>query len=554
MGLAVRLAGQLFAALLVVLLAIAGAANSLQASSGFLREEVALETAAAARAVSDGEGYHARVIYPVTTSLYRDSVAQPYFREGPFFPLLLAAYLPVKGDNDLTVRLCSVLGFVLCVIAAILLGARMAGFLVGIVSGIAVAVNPAAALVGAQGTGHAWAAAFFTLALVCVGWRTNANGTAAPAAKRPWRPVVELALAGLCMGLCYLSLLYTLPLVLVLYWFASKREDGIALPRRRLAFWLPFLLCAVPWWIFCLVETRAPFYSFDRYATFYNYATLYPGHAILQEMRDPGSPLLFLGSTPKQLVSLIVASIGEGYSAIPALLGGVLLPLVVAGFFNRPGSGGERALRSMAWIALVALMVWTVNIRLYGETHLALLPAFSVLGVALIHRLLSAQRRWIAIAAWTIVAILAICPMATWRLGATPPRIPAFGAPLAEARERLPKNLVLVTDVPSQVAWYGARVAISLPRGERNLGQILRSVGNRPVGYFVTSALLAPGPKADLKIYQDMLTSEAPPEGFVEVKLQTPVRARLFVPAALADQIAPPPAPPTDQPAQGDGS
>jgi hypothetical protein len=225
------------------------------------------------------------------------------------------------------------------------------------------------------------------------------------------------------------------------------------------------------------------------------------------------------------------------------MFGGVLLPLVVAGFFSRPGTERERALRYVTWIGLAVLMAWTINIRVYRETHLALLPAFSVLGAALLHRLLASQRRPIAIACWSIVALLTLSPVAARRISASMPGVPSLPFALAEARDRLPKGVVLVTDAPSQVAWYADRVAIPLPRGDRNLGEMIRLAGDRPVGYFLSFSLLTPGPQRELKTYQDMLIGKTAPEGFVEVELQT-AAGRLLVPAALADQIAPPPSPP----------
>lgn len=519
----------MFLGIVLVLVVVALAGQWLAVTPPALTHNAALESATCARMLAEGNGFRTNAVYPLAIGLGLGTDSQPLLSQGPFFPALLSAYFSVRGEGDLAVRLCSMLALFVCLGGIITLGTRLAGLAVGVIAGLVLVCNPTMVELAISGTPYIWAAAWFVWALAFATWlpgRTSGDEAAtAPPRTSPWSWLLA-ALTGLCMGLCYLSEPASLALILVLTWVVWRQAAEGCVRGQVAAFLFCFLVCAMPWWVHNTVAARNPLFSLNRYAAFFN-SWLYPGTTVLNGTIDPGSPYLFIIGHPSYALSVVARNLTGAFSGIPMLLGGLLLPLAVAGFVVPPRTDSERVVRRSVAVGLLLLAIWTFTVPFAANTYLALLPAVALIGTLQLFRFLSEQPRWARGLAWCVVALICIAPTGARRLSQTAPGPSALKASLEEIAANLPADVVLLTDVPGEVAWYGKHTGIALPASEADMEKVMKALEGRPVGMFFTPAVLLAGPRPELNPYQRILLAKELPEGLTEIRLKAP-GGRLF--------------------------
>lgn len=532
-----RFAGRTLICTLLMLAAVGVLAHVLPTQSPTLSSEVALRSASCARSLSRGGGLTTGVAYPLMLGLGIDAERQPLVTGGPFFPALLAWYFSLRGDTDLSVRLCSALGFLVCIGAGIALGARLGGFGAGALTGAALMLNPL--LVGAALSGGpiAWALAWFTVAAcLLTGQPERTDGAPSPGGSAgPWQ-WARIALAGVALGLAYLSEPSTLPLLLPAYLLMVRAASPTPVaPGAGWALLAGFALCAVPWWVRNVAVAHSPFLSLDRYALLAD-APGYPENTVLRSPVSPGSPYLFVLAHPAYFLKRIGTNLASGTSAATGLTGLLTLALATAAFLVRPQSQAERALRGALVAGLLAVAAWTCLAPFTMTGPLLVVPMATALAAVLAIRLVGGLRRPARVASWAVIAVLGVSPVAVGMLEQGAPGPSAVAAAAVEASQLLPADVVVVTDEPATVAWYSQRSAMLLPLGQRGLDAARAALADRPVAYFLTRGVVTPRPREDLAPYQAMLAPERPVSDLSEVKLKS-ASARLFV-------YGPPPAPP----------
>ena len=530
--------------MLVLLIGATGVAlHVLAMQPPTLPEGPALETAVCGELLASGQGLRTRAIHPLTIGLGLGSSSQPMLTQGPVVPALLSAYFRVRGQSDIAVRLCSTVALWVCLIGVVILGARLYDLRAGLVAGALLAVNPFVADLAVSGDPSLWAAAWFLLALAIAlrpgeGDPQRAVTGVEPPVEGRLGTVVRAFAAGLCMGLCYLSDLQTLPLLLVLaipVWQRATANRRLSLALLALG----FAALAVPWWIRNALVTGDVFFSLPRYTAFFG-SPAYPSSTVLGRATDPGSPYLFLLTHPRHLFQLLVSHTWGLAVRAPALLGVIVLPLAFASLFVRSESSRERAVRSGALLGLCLLALWTLPSAPNPTTYLAVLPLLIVQAALLLLRLLAGQTRTRRVAIACAIALVSVSPIGARRLGGASPMPAPSAVALAETGTKVPEETVLLTATPGQGAWYAKRTSVSLPVGAQDLRATLALIGDRPVALFVSRDVLLMARSAGARFYQGLLMGPGPSPGLQEVHLETRA-GRLFLitePEAIYDMPA----------------
>ncbi len=549
-----RFASRAFLCVLLTLAAVGVLGRALAMQPATLTSQVALTAASCGRSVADGSGLRTGVVYPVMRGLGLSADDSPLLATGPFYPAFLAGYFQIRGETDLAVRLGSAIGLLVCVWFSIAIGARLAGFGAGLLAGLAVLLNQQIASTAVSGGPSIWVIAWFTAGVALLLWDqgpVRGDGVAEQPG-RPWAAYLRLALAGIAVGLAYLTEPVALALVIpALVLVRARRAPGAR--GAMVVFIAGFLVCAVPWWIRNMALVGNPLFSLDRYALFLN-SSEYPEDVVLRDARLPGSPYGFGLSNLGSLAARVGGNLSALGVALPAMLGLASVVLCLVAFLARPATDGERALRAGLVAALVALWLWTAAMPSALAVPLIAAPIATILSVVMLVRMLAGQPRARSVGVLVCLGLVVASPVATSVLGTAGGRPSPTVVASVELAKRIPQETLVVTDEPATVSWYAERTAVLLPRGQEGVDGLLQAVGDRPVAFFLTEGI-SRADRPDMKPYRDMLTAKEPPEGLTEVRLASP-GARVFTVGQFALPVpeAPAGSAPADATKAGEGA
>jgi len=531
-----RFAGRLLVGILVVLVGVAAVSHSVFRTSPALTSTVAMEAGAAAANLADGEGLRTSVVYPAAVGFGQDPLRAPYLSAGPFFPALLAGYYRIRGETDLAVRLCAALGIFLSAGTGLYLAMRLVGPAGAALVAVAATTSPVALDSVTASAPLAWAMAWFTLSAALV---VDIRLPASDAETRPWAvfwPWVRLGLAGACMGLCYLTLPSTLPLAALL-----AAVVGAAVPATRrgamlLTFAAPCVVCVVGWLGRNLIVGHNPFLDWSRLAS----VTTGQGVPVLRFAQRPGSVALFLLRYIKVHSWPVVSGNVAGAAGVAVNALGILLPFAVGAFLLRASSPVELRLRAVCVWSPLLILIWGLLWPRGVELMAIVAPLAAVLAVGLLVPYLARLKRFVRAAAWCCVVLLAVGPVGGRTVISEPPAASILGQTLAPTRGQLPKDLVLITDRPFEVAWFARYTAVQLPADQASLTKVIAAAGDHPVGYFLSAELVNSADDRQYAPYKDLLSDTSPPQGLVEVQLAAQI-GRLIVPNNVAPESQPAP-------------
>lgn len=536
-----RFAGRLLVGIIVVLVGVAATSHSLSGVPPGLTSTGAMEAGAAASNLAAGQGLRTSVVYPAAVGLGQDPLKAPYLSAGPFFPALLAGYCRIRGDADLAVRLCAALGVFLCAGTAFYLAMRLIGPTGGALVGVVAMTSPVA-LDSVMVSGPlTWAMAWFTLSATLV---IDIRLPAPDAETRPWAvvwPWTRLGLAGVCMGLCYLTLPGTLPLAVLLV-----AVVGAAAPANRrgamlLTFAAPCVVCVVGWLGRNLVVAHNPFLNWTRLTPVINDQ----GVSALSLAQSPGSAAVFLlKATYAKSVYMgytwrtMSANLSDAPGVAISALGALLLPFAVGAFLVRASTQAERRLRTVCVWAPLLMLAWGFFWPRGADSMAVAAPLAAVLAVGFLVPYLARLRRLVRAAAWCFVVLLAVGPVGGRTLMSGSPSLSPLAQTLVETRNKLPKDMLIVTDRPFDVAWFARYTAVQLPADKASLDKVLAAAGDHPVGYFLSAEVVNSASGRQLAVYKDLLSDTSLPEGLVSVPLAAPL-GRLAVPNNVAPESRP---------------
>jgi len=413
----------------------------------------ALAAAQTAREIVAGHGVATLWAFPMEIALRGGEFPRPDLAQGPLYPLVLAAFFGAFAATDRVVAAVSLLFLIATGIALYALASRAFGRTAGVLAVVFFVVGLETLMQGVSGSRLPMAAFLVTLAAVLLyGRECTARRAAA---------------AGAVLSLAYLTDAANLALVIPFGLFAVYL--GAERRWRRLAlFAVGFVAVAAPWWIRNAVVAGDPFYSLRHY-----WAGMFTStHPEFTLLRGTDTSALgvwsYLAEHPREFVAKIVRNLQALHTRAPAALGIYVVAFFLAGILHPLQDGRARLLRKCLYVGLVLQMVLCAAQNPNSNFMAPLVPLVLVFAagffVHLLGRLESRRARGWAVA---VFVALAVYPTAVTLVA---PRVSPnrSRANLDYMKQALPAGTVVVSDVPSQVAWYSERPAVVLPLGKRD--------------------------------------------------------------------------------------
>ena len=302
--------------------------------------------------------------------------------------------------------------------------------------------------------------------------------------------------AGALLGLCYLSdyLTFVAALPLALWWGMALSSNLSGGWNRKMfgRFVLGFVVVAALWWVRNFRLTGNPFYTLQWFELAMGTST-YPGQNLFHDASTNGS-LLSLGSSVGELVRKFARGIALYFSQLPLLPHVYALPFVL-GALGLPARF-ENVRRCHVKIAtVVAAAVTIVALSLLGRTDsLALMPIVPLLcllaGIGVQWLFATWQSRSMAqqasagrsapirsgmaqigrarVLTGIALGLILVFPLFALTRDLSESRAANHNTPerqkaLASVGEETPKDRAIISDVPWEVAWYGAHRSLWTP-------------------------------------------------------------------------------------------
>ncbi len=439
--------------------------------------------------ISKGRGFVTNNIVPLGLYFWKD-VREAYDLEhGPLYPIFLAPLIGVRGAQDSTLVLGSLIWFVLSLLLVYFVGSRLFSRRVGYWAAALLLLSEGAlVMLAISGTPTAMAG-FLLLATCYLLYRPSSERLDPDAGQvvETWSPRLPRRsfAAGLLAGLTYLTQL-SLWLLLI----PATIYLAITNPERRAKhvalFLLGFALISLPYWIRNTRLFGNPFFNLRVYEV--GMATKpYPGYSLYryyeEGKRPPSVTSLFLENA-QQVLGKWSRNLRGGIGALLTFPNPVLMALAFAGLFVPMRLRALALWRNMIWWTAI-LVLLGCSFGVPGVNVYALMPfavVFSVLALGALE---------------DIVQRMFEEPVVVWRAGLTgivlillvplglsfvfrepkPPRddLMAFSVfsqrldrIISDLKARNPQGnlqtpLVGISDVPWRAAWYTHHVWVWLP-------------------------------------------------------------------------------------------
>jgi 4-amino-4-deoxy-L-arabinose transferase-like glycosyltransferase len=457
-----------------------------------LLDPSAMQQAQLGRELAEGRGYTTKVLTPLDLYFDRTVRGRVEVATPPLGPLVLALSFRLFGASDGSAALASGVAYVLSVVAAWALGRRLASPAVGWMAAAVYGLSATATFASVSGTPVALAALLVTLALgwALAGAQVPADAEAAPPT---WHANAWCAASGGALGLSVLTESFLLPLAVPLILFVRSRHRA---RWRRLALWfaIGLIVPTAPWVVRNWVHTGSPLFSTRQYALVERTWT-WPGRVVYQDLTwRTAWPVALAVRRPMDLVRKVGRDLaGERSSVAGAtefVVGGLLIGLLL--LTSRDPTRRALHLTVVGAFALQALVgaLFTPATILFA----CLLPAASVVVadrvLDLTRELDPAPSRHQAAARTALPAglVLLIVIPTLGRLCAGPEQRHHSDA-AAALKATLPRDALVMTDVPWFVAWYTGRPAIELCRTDEQFDTISDNVARIDAVYFSADPL-----------------------------------------------------------------
>lgn len=416
--------------------------------AGFYRAE-AMDTAQAARNISDGRGFSTDFIRPLSLASQPIAERMPDLCQPPLPPLLLGLVFTVFPAADSTVALVSCFFFFLTVLLAFVWARQLFGLNVAILSALLLALNLALLEITLFGALVSLGAFLLTL-LLFLSFRHSGN------------PKSSFGI-GLLFGLSFLTEYASLLLLPALLWLliATLRERRWS---HLGAFLLGSFLVLAPWAIRNYRLTGLPWSSL-RWYSLAMFGNTYPGSSLLREIVPPeGGLLAFIFSHPGEMAKKSLWALRSLYTSLPIVCGLYVVPFFIAGMLQPLEEARLRNLRKCLYAALLLIAIGSAVTTGAAEWLSPLVPLVVIFSAFSFEKLLASaglgERRRILARALLLVA--AALPLITNLLLPTARPVPRRGN-LQQLARSLPRETLVATDIPWAVAWYANRTAVWLP-------------------------------------------------------------------------------------------
>ena len=408
----------------------------------------AMDAAQVGRHISDGQGFTTSIIRPLSVAVAPKVAPHPDVYNAPLFPLTLGVAFNLFGASDRTVGLVCLFFAILTALMTYRLGSALAGPGAGALA--AVLVTLTGGLLKSEVAGMNISLLMLLLTGLCYAVVRH-RGTAR------WSLVCG-GLACLAYLTDYSALLFAVPACVLVA--ASQPQSRL----RHAGFFLAgFALVMLPWAVRNVAVTGSPFGGLRTYSVAM-WGTSHPATSLYRSQEPgPARPIQFAASNPREIIKKALLNLGGLEGQMPATCGMVLLALLGLAFFTSLGAGTRDRLKwgVLAGILLMGLSGAIGQPRsdfLYG-----LLGVIAALGATACISSMSRMSSRRA-SGWAVAAVVALSayPVALYALPGSRPAKPDRQN-LEYLGRALPAGTVILTDRPSEVAWYADRTAVWLP-------------------------------------------------------------------------------------------
>ncbi len=466
-----------------------------------LRTLDGVNVAQVARNVERGRGLKTDVIYPMHAALGDANDSRHDIAAGPLYAFALGMFFKGRGAEDSSVALFNII--LLFITAAFVYALiNLVYDKTTAIWGVLAYFISMKAISQALGAGGATMGALAVTAALYFGLVAHKNAQAAgeetddDEARSIWTRLKMLyrspwpwaVAAGLAAGLGYLTGMVGWLAIGGLVWVAAQIGE-----RRRTALVVAGVLAvivAAPWLARNFTHFGAPTPPLHSYSLLM-YTAEFPGRSFMWQTTGlPESPALWAVTHPMAMVRKIGYGVSGFYATVPELVNRYLFPFLVVGLFVLPKTRGQRLLWGGVWFILLAQLLTGAVYDRDPDPLAVVTPAAIGLAVATLIGLMREHvtgRRAIlgvGVAAALLVAIPYIASSVAGGPGPANPSKPA----LDMLATQVPRQALIATDNPWQVAWYGGKRALLLPESSAQL-QALGQAGIEPDVVYLSGEL-----------------------------------------------------------------
>ena len=441
-----------------------------------------VNVAQVARNVASGVGLKTNVIYPMHLALGDAGESRHDIAVGPLYAFTLGMFFKGRGAEDDAVALFN--GLMLF---------ATAGFLYGLINliydkSIAIwavlayfismeAISQAFGAGGATIGGLTLTAAlYFAMLAITNSERDPAEGLedAEPSLRTrlklffrsPWPWTIA---AGISVGLTYLTGMVGVLALIAIIWLAARQ------PGRSRAALIAASIAAIvlvsPWLARNFKHFGAPSAPLHSYSLLMH-TDQFPGRSFMWQTSGlPDSPALWAFTHPMTMLRKVAVGLTGFYGSLPELVNRYLFPFLLVGVFVAADGRRRRLLWGGVWFIVVA-QVLTVALYDRDPDPIAVItPVGTGLAVAgliiLMRKHLKTRKLMIGVGVFAacMVALPYAASSAIKPSGGASPSKPALDLIAGQ----LPSEMVVATNIPWPVAWYGGKRVVLLPEGKQQL-------------------------------------------------------------------------------------
>ena len=451
--------------------------------NGFDPSPAVLERAVLARGLARGGGYVAAVVRPAFFAPGRGLDRQPALHQLPLYPVLLSLFFRFAGDADRAVVAFSLLSFWLAGLVLVLAVGKFfdlsSAFLCGLF------YFSSALLLGEVVSGSPLFLEVLLLTLVLL------------LAVRPLMGLFSYLLLGLLLGLGCLAATPWLGIAALVLVYRLRVELAGAgrLSRRKAALkvvvglGVGLAVVNLPWWLFrWLARGGSPLFFYPGLRSFTSSS---PGPAWWREVGRLAS-----FPTPRQLLAKWRETSRLVYENWLVFSGAYLAPFFWLSLLWRFKDARRSRLRFFVFACLLVFALEFLLGDRRPENLLVLVPWALALGAVVFNRLrlLVPRSLFSRVVLLVFVAVNLYPFLSALRFTKTlsPPPLSRRLLALGPA---LPERAVLVSDAPSEVAWYAGKPAVWLPAEVDYLSALAADRSWKYYLFLTPAALEHPSPR-----------------------------------------------------------